>query len=216
MAFDIDDFNNWSSGAANGPRYWAYVSASDTLATILADDYFVTVGNALAADDLIYCVGSDGQGTFTVATASATAVTMGSSSGIATTRTTIAAAAVLLLATTPAELVPAPGAGKILYFEGCHIQLDWGTVAYTEAGDNLVVKYTNAAGVAVSTVIEMTGFITLVADSSTRGLPVLDAIVANTGNENQALVLDNNNANFGNAGDSPLVVDTFYRVINGV
>lgn len=216
MAFILNNFNNWTSGAAVGPRSWAYENTADTLATILANDYFLPVGNGLDANDLIYCVGSDGRGTFTVSAASGTAVVMGESEGQAVARVTVTAAEVLLLATTVKELVAAPGANKILVFEGCHIQLDWVGVAYTEAADNLVVNYTNAAGVTVSQVIEMTGFITLVADSSTRGFPAINPIVANTGAENQALVLDNNNANFGNAGDSPLVIDTFYRVINGV
>ena len=216
MAFDINDLNNWTSGAAAGPRSWAYVSTADTLATILADDYFLEAGNGLSANDLIYCVGTDGKGTFTVSSSSATSVVMGASDGVAVARVTVTAAEVLLLATTPKELVAAPGADKILIFEGCSIQLDWVGVAYTEAADNLVVVYTNAAGVVVSQVIEMTGFITLVADSSTRGFPVINPIVANSAAENQALVLDNNNANFGNAGDSPLVIDTFYRVVNGV
>jgi len=216
MAFVLNKFNNWSSGAAKGPKQFAYVSTDDTLATIIADDYFLEVTNALAADDLIYIVGTDGKGTFTVLASSATTVTLGSSDGLVVSRVTVTSAEVLLLATTPKELVAAPGAGKILLFEGCHIQLDYNSVAYTESADNLVVAYTNAAGVVVSQIIEMTGFITLTADSSTRGFAAINPIVANTGNENQALVLDNNNANFGGAGDSPLIIDTFYKVINGV
>ena len=216
MAFDINSFNNWSSGAAKGPKAWAYSSTVDTLATILADDYFLSVHGSLSVDDVIYIVGSDGKGNFYVASSSSTTVTLGSSDGVAVVRTTVTAAEVLLLATTQKELVAAPGAGKILMFEGCHIQLDYGTVAYTESNDNLVVAYTSAAGVVVSQIIEMTGFITLTADSSTRGFPSINPIVANSANENAPLVLDNNNANFGNAGDSPLIVDTFFRVVNGV
>ena len=215
MAFAINNFNNWTSGAANGPRYWAYESTTDTLATCLANNYFLEVGNALDAGDLIYIKSSDGNGTFEVSAASATAVTMGSSNGVATVQVTIPTASVLLLATTPYELVPAPGAGKILYFEGAHCQLDYATTQYTETGDNLGVKYTNAAGVQVSTTVECTGFIDQAVDTSTRALAVLDAIVANSANENAALVLDNLNANFA-AGDSALVVDVFYRVVNGV
>lgn len=216
MAFDIDYFNNTTSGAANGPKQWTYEDDTDTLATIIADDYFLTVGNALDANDLIYIVASDGEGIFKVSSASATSVVLGASVGSANVRVTIPAASVLLLATTAYELVPAPGAGKILMYEGSLIQLDYGTTAYTEAGDNLGVKYTDAAGVQVSTTVEMTGFITLTADATTRALPVLDAIVANSASENKALVLDNLNNNFGNAGDSPLIVDTQFRVINGV
>lgn len=214
MAFQIDNFNNWTSGAANGPRYWAYESTTDTLATCLADDYFVTVGNALDADDLIYIKASDGAGTFSVSSASATSVVMGASDGVAVSRVTIPTASVLAL-TTPYELVAAPGAGKILYFEGALLQIDYNSIAYTEAGDNMAVKYTNAAGVTVSTTIEATGFIDATADTSVRALPLLNAIVANAAAENQALVLDNTGNNYA-AGNSDLVVDTFYRVVNGV
>jgi len=215
MAFNLRHFNNVTSGKAAGPRMWAYNSTTDTLATIIADDYFADVGRSLTANDQIYCLGTDGYGTFQVLSASATSVVLGSSVGSASTRTTIATAAVLLLATTPAELVAAPGAGKILLFDTAHFQLDYATTQYTESADNLVVKYTSAAGVAVSTVVECTGFIDQAADTSTRALAVLDAIVANSANENAALVLDNNNANFA-AGDSPLIVDTYYRVLAGV
>ncbi len=216
MAFDINSFNNWSSGAAKGPKSWAYSSSTDTLATIVTDDYFLSVAGSLSADDLIYCAGSDGKGTFAVFVATSTSVKLGASDGATVNRVVITSAEVLLLATTPKVLVPAPGAGKIAIFEGCHVQLDYNSVAYTESSDNLVVAYTNAAGVVVSQVIEMTGFITLTADSSTRGFPAINPIVANTGCANQALVLDNNNANFGNDGDSTLTVDTFYRIVNAV
>jgi hypothetical protein len=215
MAFVLKNFNNWSSGAAAGPKSWAYVSSADTTATCLADDYFLEMGNALDAGDTIYLKASDGTGTFTVKAASASTVTMGSSVGVATLTVTVPTASVLILVGTAYELVPAPGAGKILYFEGAHLQLDYNSVQYTEAADNLQIAYTSGAGVVVSTLIETTGFIDQAADTSTRALPVLGAIVANAANENAALVLDNNNANFA-AGDSDLVIDVFYRVVDGV
>ena len=215
MAFAIDKFNNWTSGAATGPRYWAYESTADTLATILAANYFVTVGNALDPFDLIYIIGTDGRGTFEVTSASGTAVTMGPSTDIAVSRVTIPTASVLDLADTPYQLVAAPGAGRILYFEGALLQLDYNSIGYTEAADNLEIKYTNEAGVTVSTLIECTGFIDQTADTTVRALPVLNAIVANSANENAALVLSNINDDFA-AGNSPLIVDTYYRIVTGV
>ena len=216
MAFDINSFNNWSSGAAKGAKSWSYSSSTDTLATILADDYFLAVNGGLSADDLIYVVASDGKGNFYVASSSSTTVTLGATDGITVSRVTLSAAEVLLLATTPIELVAAPGAGKILMFDACQIQLDYNVTAYTEAGDNLAVAYTDASGVEVSQAIEMTGFITLTADASTRGRAKNNPIVLNSGCENQALVLKNSGSNFAGGGDSPLVVDTFYRIVNGV
>ena len=215
MAFAIDKFNNWTSGAAAGPRYWAYESTTDTMATILAANYFLTVGNSLDPFDLIYIVATDGRGTFEVTSASATAVTMGPSSGVAVARVTIPTASVLDLADTPYQLVAAPGAGRILYFEGALLQLDYNTVQYTENADNLDVRYTAEAGVAVSTVIECTGFIDQAADTFARALPVLNAITANSAGENAALVLVNPNDDFA-AGNSPLIVDTYYRIVTGV
>lgn len=125
---------------------------------------------------------------------------------------TLTAAEIKALATTPIELVAAPAAGSKHLFLGMDLKLNYGSEVFTEAADNLVVKYTNASGVAVSEVIECTGFIDQAADTITNGIPVKDNIVAATGAEAQALVLDNNNANFaGNASnDSTLTVRTYY------
>ena len=129
-----------------------------------------------------------------------------------TASVTIATGDVLTLATTPVELVAAPGAGKYIEFLGASFILDYNSVPYTEAGDNLGIKYTDASGVQVSDTIECTGFIDQVADTITNAIPVKDAIVAASGCVNKALVLDNLGSNFG-AGNSPLIVKITYRVI---
>jgi hypothetical protein len=129
---------------------------------------------------------------------------------------TMTSAQVLLLATTPIELVAAPGASKVLKFMGAVLKLDYGgTNAFTESADNLTVKYVNASGAAASQAIECTGFIDGTADTYTTAEPKIDAIVAASAMENKALVMDNINANFaGNAGDdNALVVRTFYQVV---
>lgn len=129
-----------------------------------------------------------------------------------TASVTIATGDVLTLATTPVELVAAPGAGKYIEFLSAQFILDYNSIAYTESGDNLGIKYTNAAGVQVSSTIECTGFIDQSADTITNAVPASDVIVAASAADNAALVLDNLGSNFA-AGNSPLIVKVSYRVI---
>lgn len=129
---------------------------------------------------------------------------------------TLTSTQVKALATTQITLVPAPGAGKVVQFMGALLKLEYGgTNAFAESADNLAIKYTDASGVAVSQTIECTGFIDATADTYTNAEPVINAIVAATGAENQALVLDNINDNFtGNAADDNLLkVSVAYRVV---
>ena len=216
MAFDLDFFNNVTSGAGKGVKVWSYKTTGDTLATALADDYFLGVINALNAGDMIYIEASDGRGQFYVDTASGGTVVLGASEGVAHLSVTVTSAEVLLLRATPKELVPAPGAGKILMLQDALLQLDYNSAAYTESADNLAIKYTDGSGVAVSDAIEATGFIDQTADTTTRGVPVKDAIVANAACENAALVLHNTGDGEYATGDSPLRVDVYYRIVNGV
>jgi len=118
--------------------------------------------------------------------------------------------------TTPFELVAAPAAGKALIFMGASLKLTYGgNNAFTESGDNLGIKYENASGVQVSDTIESTSFIDATADTYTSAVPVKDAIVAASGCEAKALVLDNLGNNFaGNAAnDNTLEVSVAYRVV---
>lgn len=128
----------------------------------------------------------------------------------------LTSAQVKALAATPIQLVAAPGAGKVVKLMGAQLKLVYGgTNAFTEAGDNLVINYTNAAGVAVSQVIEMTGFIDQTASMYTNAEPAINAIVTAAASENQALVLWNNNAEIaGNAAnDNTLEVSIAYRIV---
>lgn len=118
--------------------------------------------------------------------------------------------------TTPKELVAAPGAGKVIYFRGAVLKLVYGgNNAFTESGDNMAIRYTDGSGVIVSQTIESTGFIDATADTYTNAEPKIDGIVAATGAENQALVLDNTGSNFsGNAAaDNTMEVRVFYTVM---
>jgi hypothetical protein len=222
----------------NGPALFTYRSDADNSATIAGANYFANAVYDLAVDDLIFASGSDTFQALTVATIDREAGTITTSStGIASSvgtsnlvndavtlakleEQTIQAASVtcssaelLALATTPKTLVAAPGAGKVLHFVGAMLSLDFNSAAYVESGDNLGIKYTDASGVQVSDTIEATGFATATADTITNAVPVKDAIVAATGAVNQALVLDNLGLNW-TTGDSPIVVTTYYRVLD--
>ena len=129
---------------------------------------------------------------------------------------TLTSAQVLLLATTPITLVAAPAAGKAIIFMGGSLKLTYGgSNVFTEAADDLGIKYTDAGGVQVSDTIETTGFIDQSANTYTSAIPAKDAIVAASAAEAQALVLDNLNANFGGnaGGDNTLIVNVMYRII---
>lgn len=125
---------------------------------------------------------------------------------------TITASQIKALATTPIALVAAPPAGSAHLFMGAMFKLNYGSEVFAESGDNLGIKYTNASGVQVSVTIETTGFIDQSFDTITNAIPVINTIVAATGAEAQALVLDNLNANItGNASDdSTVTVRTYY------
>jgi len=221
----------------NAPALFTFRSDADNSATIAGANYFADAVYDLAVDDLIFATGSDTFQALTVATIDRAAGTITTSStGIASSvgtanlvddavtnaklaedtvqyaEVTVSTAELLALATTPKTLVAAPGADKFIMFLGAEFVLNYNTTQYTEAGDNLGIKYTDASGVQVSDTVEMTGFIDQAADTITNAVPVKDAIVAAAGAVNQALVLDNLNANFA-AGDSPVYVKIHYKVV---
>ncbi len=137
--------------------------------------------------------------------------------GVLSVKTTILSADVLLLRGAPITLVPALGATKCIEFISATLMLDYGgSNAFTESADELNIKYTDGSGLSVSGDIEATNFIDATADTFTRAVPAGDAIVAATGNLNQALVLHNagDGEYAGNAGDdNALVIWTLFRVI---
>jgi len=127
----------------------------------------------------------------------------------------LTSAEVKALAATQIELVAAQGAGSAIQFMGAVLKLNYGgTNVFTEAGDNLAIKYTDDTGVQVCTTIEMTGFIDQTADTYTNAVVKADNIVVATAAENQALVLDNLGSEIaGNAAnDNTLSVRVYYVV----
>ena len=121
----------------------------------------------------------------------------------------ISSAEILALFTTPKELVAAPGAGKILEFISLLLAYDYNTTAYTiGTATDFQVKYTDAAGAAVSVTEAVTGFLDGVADDM-RSLDKLEVSV--TPVVNAALVLTLAVANV-TLGDSPIHAKVAYRV----
>ncbi len=122
---------------------------------------------------------------------------------------------VLALNATPIEVVAAPGPGIYREFLGAYLFLDFNSAAYAgiAAGEDLVFKYTNAAGVAVSQQVETTGFLNATSDALAMAYPdaadvsgLIAAVV------NAPIVL---HLLVGEVitGDSPLKVRTYFRDI---
>lgn len=123
---------------------------------------------------------------------------------------TLTNAQVLALRATPQTLVGAPGANKVLEFISALIVASQAAGAWTETADNLVIRYTNGAGLAVSDVIETTGLFAA-AIKATRARAAIDPIGML---KNAPLVLHNNgDGEFGggNAANS-MRIRVFYRI----
>jgi hypothetical protein len=61
MSFDAQGLDPTGAGRKGSPKFPTYVSATDALATILADAYFDTYASVLQTGDVIYIKGSDGE-----------------------------------------------------------------------------------------------------------------------------------------------------------
>lgn len=137
--------------------------------------------------------------------------------GVLSMRTELTNDQIIHLRASPVTLVPSLGATKLIEFLSITLRLNYGgTNIFTETDANLVVNYTDGSGVVVSTVIECGGFIVQSADTITRGIPVLDAIVTDAASAGEPLVLFNDGAGEfgGNAeGDNTITVWTLFRVI---
>jgi len=214
MPFNINKMNNITSGAADSSRAYAYKSTTDTLATIIANGYFDTLLVPLQIDDTIYIKGSDYAGLFAVSAATTTVILQ--SFGVLKAQVIVTSAQILALRATPITVIAAPGAGKIIDFISANLQLDYNAAAYAESADNTVFRYTGAAGVIVSQAIESTGFLDQTADTRNSAIAKIDQIAANSACENQSLVWHNTGDGEFTDGNSTIVIDVAYRIVNGV
>ena len=130
------------------------------------------------------------------------------------TTVTVTSAEVLALNATPIELVPAPGVGKALIFEGAQLHLDYNAAAYAgvAVGEDLSIEYSGGLQIAE---IETTGFLDQTADqyrwaypAATLGATVASVTpVANVGLDLSLLIGEVI------TGDSPLIVEVRYRTV---
>jgi hypothetical protein len=100
---------------------------------------------------------------------------------------TVTSAQVLALFTTPIEIIPAPGAGYAVIPHRFVVRHGTGTAyAGIAAGEDLVLKYTNASGAEITQTIETTGFL----DQATAQIRMAGGINASiTPVSNAAVVL---------------------------
>jgi hypothetical protein len=209
---DTVDVAEGGTGAASLTDHGVLVGSGTSAVTALSvgTDGQLLVGSSAA--DPVFATASSTLSSITNTLGAGTFAQDISENWLRVATVNIATGDVLTMATTPIELVAAPGAGKFVEFLSAQIILNYNSVPYTEAGDNMAIRYTDGAGVIVSQTVECTGFIDQVADTITNAIPKADAIVAASGAVNQALVLDNVGSNFG-AGNSDLIVKVSYRVI---
>lgn len=130
--------------------------------------------------------------------------------------TQITSAQVLALFATPQSVVPAPGAGLAIVPSLVAIHKPAGTAyAGIATGEDLVLKYTNASGAQISSVIETTGFLDqTTAQTRVARFPVSTGATAGDVNPvaNAAVVLHLLVGEI-TTGDSALHVRVWYDII---
>lgn len=134
--------------------------------------------------------------------------------GVQVAQVALTNAQILALRATPVEIVPAPGAGYKLILLALELEFDY-TAAYTivNAGDDLKLRYNNAAGTVCSDNIDSGGFLDQTADTVTNGRPCADLKAASSACVNKSLVLHNHGAaEFGGGNAANVVRATCYYI----
>ncbi len=129
---------------------------------------------------------------------------------------TIPTAAVLTLNATPVQIVPAPGAGFCVIFEGAVLSMKYNSIAYNgvAAGEDLVFSYTNGAGVKVA-LVESTGFVDQTTNQMRYARPYGALITTDSSmipTAGAALMLSNLSGEWA-TGNSDLKVRCFFRIV---
>lgn len=129
--------------------------------------------------------------------------------------TTLTSAQVKALNGTPIEVVPSPGADKMLVFHGAMLVLKYGSNVFVVGGD-LQIEYDDGGDLAVTGAIDMTNFIINNKNAVINAIPVADAWddAADVTDENLAIV-NVGGAIAGNAAaDNTIDVHVWYSIID--
>jgi hypothetical protein len=135
-------------------------------------------------------------------------------SKIITETTNLTSAQVKALKATPIALTAAPGSDKFIQLIGATLVLDYGSNAFTESADNLVIEY-ETSGVDATAAITANGFLTATADTLAVVVPAAIAGAATASFNGKKLMLLNSGDGeiAGNAAnDSVLTVCVTYAV----
>lgn len=133
---------------------------------------------------------------------------------IITEVTNLTSAQVKALKATPIALTAAPGADKFIQLLGATLTLDYGSNAFTESSDDLVIEY-ETSGVDATAAITSNGFLTATADTLAVAVPAAIAGAATASFKGKKLMLNNSGDGeiAGNAAnDSQLTVAVTYVV----
>lgn len=113
------------------------------------------------------------------------------------------------LNTTPVTVIAAQGPDTIIEVVSVHFFLDFAAAAYDTAATTQL-RYTNGAGAAVlGTAVPSASLMTAAADAHVLTPAVAENVVPVA---NAPIVVHTSADPFGAAGDSPVIVDIFYRV----
>ncbi len=142
----------------------------------------------------------------------------GGAAPLQTATVTLSSAQIKSLAGAPVQLLPAPGASGTIIVTNLVSTLNFGTVAYTDAGAvSLSVRYDVGPSTVGTNFSALYNVIT--SSASQTGVDVPDPVinpnpspVANV--QNKALVLVNTGANDFAAGDGTLTVTVTYQIVN--
>ena len=153
-------------------------------------------------------------------TASAQFVALGTGGGGLLATVNLTSAQVKALRATPATIIAAPGAGKLIVVDSVTLQLNYGgTNVFTESIDNLVLEYGDS-GTDITASIETTGLIDQSADTTAVYYPANIAAMANATvgiNESVQLFNTGDGEIAGNAAnDNTLNVTVSYHIVSMV
>jgi len=126
----------------------------------------------------------------------------------------LTSAQILALNGTPIECIAAPGAGYAIIVDHAEFFLDYGTATYVdEAGDDLVLTYTDGSGIEVINPIDGADFVGLGADAFAYSAGHVQADVQGfIPTANAAIVAFMKNSEV-TTGDSPINYAIYYRRI---